>query len=498
MHELETDAGPRYLRSWFAAVANRLTRPKDIPRGRPWVHVDTRQQTVVLYGENGAPVYATLASTGIEGHETPVGIFEIRRKRVTDTMADLGPEAGDDRYRVEDVPWTQYFEGSYALHAAFWHTRFGIKRSHGCVNLSPPDAFRIFEGTLPEVPGGWHGLSTEGTRFRGSYVVVTDTDLNVIGKPAREGDTAESPDGAETAASEEETPNRQGEAYEATQGEEDAPESYGIGATPKSLEPWQRRQPTEVKYTVKRGGSARFVANLYGIFHHEMQDLNPDLDLDAELAPDTEITVWRLDAEVPSLSVGYPSDGSLEGGVPLPGGTGRVLKATPRKPWAPRRTIGLLDSVLRAWPRVEPRADPLLVGNLSARKGGKLSPHHTHQSGRDVDLGYPQERREGEVYNWRDMSAQNLDARRTWRLLHLLRATGELEVVFIDRALQKLLYDFASSRNLLSKAELGTWLEYPQPTGKGNPVVQHVAGHVDHLHARFACGGQTGCKSRRD
>jgi hypothetical protein len=51
-----------------------------------------------------------------------------------------------------------YFLGSYALHAAFWHERFGHPRSHGCVNLAPRDARWLFFWTLPELPSAWHGV----------------------------------------------------------------------------------------------------------------------------------------------------------------------------------------------------------------------------------------------------------------------------------------------------------------------------------------------------
>ena len=43
-------------------------------------------------------------------------------------------------YYLEDVEWTQYFFGAYALHAAYWHNSFGFTRSHGCVNLTISDA----------------------------------------------------------------------------------------------------------------------------------------------------------------------------------------------------------------------------------------------------------------------------------------------------------------------------------------------------------------------
>ena len=173
MHVLSTDAGPRYLRSWFAAVAERIDRPEGVADDEPWVHVDRGEQTLVLY-RGDTPIYATLVSTGLEGHETPLGLFEIRRKHVTDTMSNIGPDAGDDRYSIEDVPWTQYFEAGVALHTAFWHTRFGLPRSHGCVNMTPTDAHWVFARTWPQLPDGWHGVATEQTALHGSHVLVTD------------------------------------------------------------------------------------------------------------------------------------------------------------------------------------------------------------------------------------------------------------------------------------------------------------------------------------
>ncbi len=171
-HVIQTDAGERYVRDWLLAVAEAHEPPAGVRDDEPWVHVDLSSQTLVLYrGE--APIYATLVSTGLEGHETPEGEFRIRRKMVSDTMADPGGDLGDDAYRIEDVPWTQYFEGSVALHAAFWHSQFGTVHSHGCVNLAPNDAHYVFQHTWPEVPEGWHGVSTEGTHVEGSRVLVT-------------------------------------------------------------------------------------------------------------------------------------------------------------------------------------------------------------------------------------------------------------------------------------------------------------------------------------
>ena len=45
------------------------------------------------------------------------------------------------------------------------HDRFGVPKSHGCINLAPEDARRLFFFTEPEVPPGWHArlLPLKGT-----------------------------------------------------------------------------------------------------------------------------------------------------------------------------------------------------------------------------------------------------------------------------------------------------------------------------------------------
>lgn len=164
----------RLLREWYLAVAERIDRPRSVDEDEPWVHVDLSSQTLVMY-RGDVPFYATIIASGVEGHDTPIGEFTIRQKMISATMADPGSDLGNDRYRIEDVPWTQYFDGSIALHAAFWHTQFGIVHSHGCVNIAPRDAWYVFRHTWPEVPEGWHGVSAEpGTRQHTSHVIVTE------------------------------------------------------------------------------------------------------------------------------------------------------------------------------------------------------------------------------------------------------------------------------------------------------------------------------------
>jgi lipoprotein-anchoring transpeptidase ErfK/SrfK len=79
---------------------------------------------------------------------------------------------GEGTFQLRDVPYIQYFESGYALHAAYWHDVFGTPRSHGCVNLSPVDAHRVFLWTDPPVPDGWHAVNAGEEFGEGTTVIV--------------------------------------------------------------------------------------------------------------------------------------------------------------------------------------------------------------------------------------------------------------------------------------------------------------------------------------
>ena len=127
--------------------------------GERWMDVNVTKQTLVAYDGTKA-VFATLVSTGEAGlgdpsktKSTKRGIFRIDRKHVTATMDS---DTVGEEFELRDIPYVQYFEGGYALHAAYWHNDFGTPRSHGCINLSPDDARRLFYWTEPKIPPGWH------------------------------------------------------------------------------------------------------------------------------------------------------------------------------------------------------------------------------------------------------------------------------------------------------------------------------------------------------
>jgi len=157
----ETDEG-WWMREMDGTIAKPGPAPKGIAPDERWIDVNLTTQSLVAF-EGDKPVYATLVSTGrsnkedpSKDHKTVQGEFRVREKHVAATMEDDG--AADGPYSIQDVPWIMYFEGSYALHGAFWHSKFGHERSHGCVNLHPVDARYLFGWVGPKLPGGWHGV----------------------------------------------------------------------------------------------------------------------------------------------------------------------------------------------------------------------------------------------------------------------------------------------------------------------------------------------------
>ncbi|HKU37121.1 MAG TPA: L,D-transpeptidase [Polyangiales bacterium] len=142
----------RWMKSGDLNEVRQTARPTGTGTHPQWFDVDLGEQTVVAY-QNDTPVYATLTASGREPNHTPLGNYPIWGKATAITMKSQ--EYDDIPYYVNKVPWVMFFQAHNALHGAYWHDRFGITKSHGCVNLSPRDARAIFDWLEPALPPGW-------------------------------------------------------------------------------------------------------------------------------------------------------------------------------------------------------------------------------------------------------------------------------------------------------------------------------------------------------
>jgi hypothetical protein len=108
------------------------------------IAVDTYEQALGVYMD-GRLIFATLVSSGSRYFPTRTGTFQVWAKLDSGQMSGAYFKDRRDYYFLEDVPWILYYDGDRALHGAYWHDNFGLRSSHGCVNLSPRDAHWLFD-----------------------------------------------------------------------------------------------------------------------------------------------------------------------------------------------------------------------------------------------------------------------------------------------------------------------------------------------------------------
>jgi len=104
--------------------------------GEKWIELDLSEQRITAY-EGDTEVLSALVSTGIARYPTPPGEYKIIRKVRSQVMTGPG-------YYLPNVEWVSYFLGGYAIHGTYWHSNFGQRMSHGCVNLTNEDAKWIY------------------------------------------------------------------------------------------------------------------------------------------------------------------------------------------------------------------------------------------------------------------------------------------------------------------------------------------------------------------
>jgi len=178
-----------------------------------------------------------------------------------------------------------------------------------------------------------------------------------------------------------------------------------------------------------------------------------------------------------SLSLGEPNRGRLLNGVRLRSGPLFEL-VTPDFSWGTEETVASLTRATELVHRRHPGTTPLHVGHISGREGGRLRPHLSHQSGRDVDLGffYVDKR----VW-YRRATPQNLDLPRTWTLVRALITETDVEIILLDRSLHQSLRAEAERRG-----ENAAWLHSLfHGVSDLPPLIRHARGHTTHLHVRF-------------
>lgn len=194
----------------------------------------------------------------------------------------------------------------------------------------------------------------------------------------------------------------------------------------------------------------------------------------------TEVLTWRHRAR----SVGGPTRGSLRDAQCLPeSGPGFIAFSENR--CATDETIRLLLFAIGEVMREYPSSPPVVIGALSRPTGGRLKPHKSHRSGRDVDIGYFAVK-DRPMRTFTDLSRDEIDYDKTFYLMAALIATGRVDFLFVNYALQPRFVE-AARRLGYDDEQISYLFQYPRGRGSRTGLIRHARGHLRHFHVRFAC-----------
>ena len=177
-------------------------------------------------------------------------------------------------------------------------------------------------------------------------------------------------------------------------------------------------------------------------------------------------------------------------GQQLPESPGLWNRWRPHRAYGTPEMIDVLQTAAEEMAWLLPDAEPLMVGDISAPKSGKLSGHRSHRGGLDADLG---------LY-WKDGSmvlggssaamARRIDPEANWYLIRSMLDTGEVERILLDQRIVNTLRRWTVDHGHLTaeQADRIFWRKSDDPTPWTlDGVVHHYPGHESHMHVRVRC-----------
>ncbi|MCA9659551.1 MAG: penicillin-insensitive murein endopeptidase [Myxococcales bacterium] len=276
----------------------------------------------------------------------------------------------------------------------------------------------------------------------------------------------------------------------------------------------------KIEYEIQRGDSWEKVAEAHGVDVKRLRKWNkPKKDKNGKPKPvmvaGKTLTIWvepgvlsgeaaagggagapagkgddagarRVAAKVRrnALSIGTPTKGRLFNGVSFPEAPDLYELRKPAQAYGSSHTIKTAIMAISEFRRRSKYKRELVIGAVSLPRGGRFRPHRSHQSGRDIDIRLPVR---ASVDHHKPPRANEVDWRAAYRLIKAFADTGEVQYIFLEHRLQKVLYRAAQASGA-SKQELAALIQWPRPAKTNNGVVRHAAGHTSHIHIRIKCG----------
>lgn len=197
----------------------------------------------------------------------------------------------------------------------------------------------------------------------------------------------------------------------------------------------------------------------------------------ADISDEELERLWTTDpASLGPMSVGFADAGRVINAVPCRTSEHWTI-VSPSHCWGTSETLEFIYTGIEAVAAEHPGSRPIRVNHISSKDGGWLRPHFSHQSGRDVDLGFYY--KEELDYGWGRRRETQIDLARSWTLVKTFITETDLQVILVDRRIAKVLHAYA-----LEQGEDPEWLERVFNAGRKS-LVRHARGHHDHFHVRF-------------
>ncbi len=254
-----------------------------------------------------------------------------------------------------------------------------------------------------------------------------------------------------------------------------------------------------VEHVAKRGETYESIAKDYGVDADKLRRWNKKAGKGVESKE--KLVVWREQPPIPALSgnglvaklaqirvpsggisIGRPSRGRLVRGVELPERPDLYVRRKPDESYGSTHAISQLMAAIVRFRHETGFKRSIVIGGISRARGGRFRPHKSHQSGRDMDIRMPlTAAAEGK----RHVTANDIDWKATWQLMHAFIQNGEVEYIFLDYSLQKRIYKAAREAGV-PKEQLTQWVQWPVRKPKHH-TIRHVEGHKVHFHVRVRC-----------
>jgi penicillin-insensitive murein DD-endopeptidase len=197
-------------------------------------------------------------------------------------------------------------------------------------------------------------------------------------------------------------------------------------------------------------------------------------------------------------SVGVPHRGVLTQAVELKRSGPGYTRYRPRGSyyWGTPQLVGAIEEAARRVVDECGHGSLLVVGDLSARQGGRIERHQSHRTGRDADLlfyvtspggaplaspGFVTFEADGLAAVPRTRQFVRFDVERNWQLVKALLTSSRAPVqrLYVSHELEALMIDYARARGEDAALVWHAEMVLAEP-GDSAP-------HDDHFHLRVAC-----------